>query len=168
MKGILSFILILSFLLPVIPMSAKKVKHNLKVETTQKGKSASDKGIHKGKEIKVTEGNDVAENLMKDCSFSGYEKEVNANNESFLLVNNSKDKITGFKIKIDYLDMQGRMLHSREIEKGCEVPNGETRKIDVPSWDAQHTYYYYLGNEPRRVATPYQVRIQPLTFWIEE
>ena len=64
--------------------------------------------------------------------------------------------------------MKGRMLHSRIVELDCEVPPEESRKFDITSWDKQHTYYYYLGNEPKKVATPFQVKFLPLSFRVKE
>lgn len=105
-------------------------------------------------------------NDLKKVGFAGYDKEPNSSKESFMLINNTDKDITGCEVRIDYLDMQGRMLHSRTITEACFVPGGETRRFDINSWDTQRTYYYYLGNQPRRVATPFQVVFHPLSFWI--
>lgn len=99
-------------------------------------------------------------------SFSGYDKQATSTIESFLLTNKSGYDISGIKVRIYYKDMKGRMLHSRDVSKKCNVRSGETQKLDVSTWDKQKSYYYYLSNEPRRVSTPYQVDIQPLAFWI--
>lgn len=99
-------------------------------------------------------------------SFTGYDKTVQSKKESFLIVNRSNAEIKKIGIRITYLDMKDRMLHSQDATVTCTVPSGETRKGDIPSWDIQNTYFYYLGPEPRRVATPYKVRFQPLWFMI--
>ena len=162
------------------PLSARKIKHSLTIDKESKSK-AHKKGTLSGMEIPVDSVMTTSDsslgnfqeiesevvNRLKECSFSGYDKEANSNLESFILLNNSGKVITGYKVRIDYLDMQGRMLHSRIVEEGCRVPAGENRRLDIKSWDTQHTYYYYLGNAPRRVATPYQVKFTPLSFWIE-
>ena len=98
-------------------------------------------------------------------SFSGYDKTVSSSIETFLVTNRNPIPIQRIEVRITYLDMNGRMLHSRVAEAYCFVPPGETRKADIPTWDKQKTYYYYLGPEPKRVATPYKVTIQPRAFY---
>lgn len=164
---------------------AKKIKNSFKIEKEKaakpaKGEFADGKEID-GKEINVSdtfidlsatgETEDEEQSLVNDlrkCSYAGFDKEMNSNIESFILVNPTGHSITGFRVRIDYLDMKGRMLHSRVVTLGCDVPPGENRRFDIKSWDKQHVYYYYLGNPPRRVATPFQVVFTPETFWIKE
>lgn len=157
---------------------AKKIKHSFSIE---KSKDNDSKSAHKrglpfiGREINLTDSSDPASPLhsalleqLKECSFAGYDKEPNSNIESFIFINSSHSMITGYRVRIDYLDMKGRMLHSREIKDTCSVPPNQTRRFDIKSWDKQHTYYYYLGNRPKRVATPFQVKFTPFSFWVCE
>ncbi|MDE5874059.1 MAG: hypothetical protein K2H15_00315, partial [Muribaculaceae bacterium] len=102
----------------------------------------------------------------KSVSFAGYDKQATSRTETFHVVNRSGAGLRKVKLRIIYKDMKGRMLHSRDVAAYCNVPPGETRKIDIPTWDKQFSFYYHLGNEPRRVATPYKVEIQPLIFWL--
>lgn len=152
---------------------AKKIKSTLKVEKESKiNKNKTDR--IPGVEILLAD----AENLngsetdslnfaLRNISFSGYEKEANSSKETFLLTNPTDTPITGFQVRIDYLDMKDRMLHSRVVTEPCFVPDGESRKLDIKSWDNQHTYYYYLGNEPKKVATPFKVTFTPISYWVE-
>lgn len=105
---------------------------------------------------------------LKNVSFSGYDKTVSSSKESFLITNHNAEAIEAIEVKITYLDMKGRMLHSREVRVSCYVPAGETRKADISSWDTQRTYYYHLGPAPKKVATPYKVKITPLRAVFEE
>ena len=168
MKLLLILLLFLGF---VPPASARKVKQTFKIEKSAGGSRKEGKKLKpqdfEGREISADDSLEWT-GKIREISFVGYDKEPNSNKESFLLVNPSDKKVLGYKVKIDYLDLQGRMLHSRIIEETCEVPAGETRRIDIPSWDTQHTYYYYLGNEPKRVATPFKVVFEPLSFRIIE
>lgn len=144
---------------------AKKIKTSLKVG--KETKKVADKQKDRGLEVVLSDSLTDFSNQLKGISFSGYEKEYNSGKESFLIVNPTLYPVLGYKVKVDYLDMQDRMLHSRIIEEDCFVPSGETRKHDINSWDKQHTYYYYLGNEPKRIATPYKVAFTPISFHID-
>lgn len=161
--------------------NAKKIKQSFKITREKEKKSKSGTDIFPGSEIILnasTLQNDSTnigewENISsinfthETIRFSGYEKEVNSNKETFLITNKSPLPIIRIKFEIIYKDKSNRMLHSREITKECNIPSQETRKIDIPSWDSQHTYYYYLGNQPKKIATPYKVEIIPLSIWIE-
>lgn len=95
---------------------------------------------------------------------SGYEKTLRSAKESFFITNRSDSTIDCISLHIDYRDMQGRMLDSREEVIDIEIPAGETRKADIPSWDKQRVFYYHLSPVPRNTsqATPYTVRISPV------
>lgn len=168
------FIFLLICLLSINISDAKKIKHSFKIEKELKNSLHKHSDI-KGREIILEdEENHAGDTIknptitsLKQMKFSGYEKESNSNKESFILTNPTHETITGFKVKIDYTDLQGRMLHSRIIEESCNIPGGESRKFDIPSWDTQHTYFYYLGNEPKKVATPFKVKFNPISFWID-
>lgn len=158
-------------------MEAKRVKHSLKID---KKKENNDKGARTmegaditGTEIMLTDSLEIVygdDNLSKlrEISFAGYDKEINSNKESFIIVNSSDYNLTGYKVRIDYIDLQDRMFHTRIVDSPIFVPARENRHIDIKSWDLQHTYYYYLGNEPKKVATPFKVKFTPLSFRIEK
>lgn len=92
---------------------------------------------------------------------SGYDKTLRANRESFFVTNGLPDSVTVIELCLtfDYMDLSGRQLHRLTRTVKCDVPSGQTRNLSVPSWDRQHTFYYYMSPAPRRVqATPYMVR----------
>lgn len=92
---------------------------------------------------------------------SGYDKTLRANRESFFVTNELPDSVTVIELCLtfDYMDLSGRQLHRLTRTVKCDVPSGQTRNLSVPSWDKQHTFYYYMSPAPRRVqATPYMVR----------
>lgn len=177
MRSILKCILVLITLaIAVTDLPARKVKQSLKITTEKKKSSSTDsigiedqrKKLSANGTVSVTMPNDTSVLFCPDSiTFAGYEKEVNSATESFLIVNNSDIEICGIEIKIIYKDLKDRMLHSRTLSQSCVVPPKETRKIYFKSWDLQKTYYYYLGNEPRKVATPYKIEIVPLAFFTE-
>lgn len=171
---ILACLLVTVSILGMSPMiSAKKIKNSFRIEKDSKKKAKPAEELP-GREITLADslslkGDPEVTTLLTqllECGFAGYDKEPNSNNESFILINKSERPIIGYKVRIDYMDMKGRMLHSRTIEEACLVPPGETRRFDIKSWDTQRTYYYYLGNAPKRVATPFQVKFTPISFRI--
>lgn len=166
--------LILVFACILTPSAdAKKIKSSFAVEK-KSGKSDPKVTLLTGREIVLSdslsdlkESDGIFQELNK-ISFVGFDKESGSNFESFIIKNEGTQRLRGFKVRVDYLDLQGRMLHSRTVEDTCLVPAGETRRIDVKSWDKQHTFYYYLGNVPRKVATPFKVKFHPISFRVDE
>lgn len=161
---------------------AKKVKLALKVpktaskDSSKAKKSGKDADSDNRKALKIKAdcdtvvylaGKGETAFLCDSVIFAGYDKGVSASKEAFHLVNRTDATLTGFSITITYLDMQGRMLHKRDVNWRCNVPAKETRLIEIPTWDRQKSYYYHLGKEPRSLATPYDVAITPLSFTIK-
>ena len=153
-----------------LDISAKRVKNSFSIsKSNSKKKEIKEK--FSGIGISLIDSISIASSGIEGIErvhFSGYEKEANSNMESFILTNTTDRDIFGFEVRIDYMDMQDRMLHSRVLKEELRVPPKESRHVDIKTWDSQHTYYYYLGNEPKRVATPFQVSFKPQRYWIIE
>ena len=165
--------------------NAKKIKQVHKIETPRSSNATNDLLTKKPKRIYTSDflicnddttfnnanstGNFTENNKINSftdsISFSGYDKPAPSSKESFHITNSSTKQINKVGIRITYLDLKDRMLHSRDVEVGCCVPGGESRLASIPSWDIQHTFFYYLGPEPKKVATPYKVTIKLL--WVE-
>ena len=180
-------LLLLSIFILVFSHSdAKKIKQSLKIDkekkaTTKKnqktssGKNAGSVSSEKDYGIRIdAEANDTVwleltpmrPFVVAGVIFAGYDKSINATKESIHVTNNSGHRLRAVTFQISYLDMKGRMLHSREVTQKCDVPDKETRKLDFPTWDTQKSFYYHLGQEPHRVAAPYDVRLRPIAFFI--
>lgn len=149
--------------------NAKKIKQVHKIETPRRVRGTSDLVMKKPKRImaedSVANGASELSGITDSISFSGYDKPTPSSKESFHITNSSTTTINKAGIRITYLDLKNRMLHSRDVEVNCCVPGGESRLASIPSWDIQHTFFYYLGPEPKKVATPYKVTIKLL--WVE-
>lgn len=101
----------------------------------------------------------VTSDAITPIRLSGYDKPLRSSRESLFVTNNTSRDIDGIVLSIDYFDASGRKLHSRMVTVRCDVPQGQTRKIDFPSWDTQQSFYYKLSPKPRRDgATPYDIR----------
>ena len=93
--------------------------------------------------------------------FSGYEKTLRSSKESFFVTNRSDSTVSRLWLDITYKDMKGRSLDTRSIDLDIDLPAGETRRIDLRSWDRQNVFYYHLSPVPRSShATPYRVNIR--------
>lgn len=94
---------------------------------------------------------------------SGYDKPLRANREALFLTNATGATLTGVELEIVYRDLKGRELHRRTVWVKCQLPPGATRRVDFPSWDTQHTFFYVRGIAPRRDRTaPYDIAIRAI------
>lgn len=100
--------------------------------------------------------------LFQLIHFAGYDKNQSSNKESFFVSNNSKYSLLKIKIEIEYLTIDGRQLHKRLLSKDLFITANETRKIDIPSWDTQKSFYYFRSQPARHPGNSYKVRIHPL------
>lgn len=91
----------------------------------------------------------------------GYDKPLRSSRECFFAINaDSIYSVESIYLTITYYDMDERMLHRRAVHIQQEVPAGQTRQLSIPSWDRQHSFYYYRSETPRRASgTPYRVTI---------
>lgn len=104
--------------------------------------------------------------------FSGFDKAANSSKESFFISNASEMIVTGLTIRLEYTDNSGKMLHSRVEMPEVNIPPGETRKVDIKSFDSQGSFFYHKSNPPRashsrKYATPFRVRIILLDVMLE-
>lgn len=89
---------------------------------------------------------------------SGYDKPLRSSQETVLVTNGFDRTLLSVDMTISYLDLQGRQLHGRVVGLPVVIPPGATRAVRFKSWDAQRSYYYYLGQKPKVDAvTPYKV-----------
>lgn len=98
----------------------------------------------------------------------GYDKPYSASKESVFVTSAlAGDTITALTVQIDYLTIGNDNLHSRTLGLSCVIPPGKTSRLQFPSWDATHTFYYYR-TPPARTPnlTPYKVRLTPVALTI--
>lgn len=94
---------------------------------------------------------------------SGFDKTVRSRTESFFATNALADSadIIELWVTLDYRDTHGRQLHKADHKVKCHIPAGQTRRLSVPSFDRQGTFYYHLSPAPRSSATtPFSVRAE--------
>lgn len=95
---------------------------------------------------------------LREVRLSGYDKPLRSTRESLFVTSSLPDTIRALRVKIDYYDMSGRRLHSRDVDIVADIPPADTRNVNFKSWDTQKSFYYHLGAKPRSgTATPYKV-----------
>lgn len=151
-------IAILSLIISGFAVDGKKTTIKLKtpVEKTSKGAT-------KYESISREEG-DTSAWAGDSVIFTGYDKKATANRESVFVINRTGRNIIMLRAILTYFDMKGRLLHKRQETIYSKIPAGETRKIDISTWDTQKSFYYISSGAPRRQATPYTVKITLLEF----
>lgn len=63
--------------------------------------------------------------------------------------------------------MRGILVGVDDNEITCDIPDGQTRKVDIPTFDRQHSFYYRLSQSPRRQASPFDVPIRILSLMLD-
>lgn len=142
-----------------IDASARKVATTIKAPG--KGETKRKRVKRKDIETIVPSAADSLEWARK-IVFAGYDKQASSSEESFFISNKGERQIKELRLRITYLDMEGRMLHQRDEELKIEIPAGETRKADIKSFDKQHSFYHIESNKPRNRATPFRTKIEIL------
>lgn len=157
--------LIYSLILPLViilgscsGMEARKVALRLKVpQELQKGALPAPGGEPL---------DSVAMAVVADSiRFAGFEKNASSTVESFFVTNNSNVAIRRMSVRITYRDLEGRMLHRREEDLDVELPQAETRRVSLKSFDTQKNLYYYRSNPPRKGGMPFTVDIELTAIW---
>lgn len=98
---------------------------------------------------------------------SGYDKTAGASKESFFITNHTPDTIQGICVEIKYFTLDRGMLHSRSENLATLLPPGETRRLDIPSWDRQNVFYYFKNTASGKAKgkTPYIVKMRIAKAW---
>jgi hypothetical protein len=104
---------------------------------------------------------------LSQISFSGFDKPSSSERESFFVTNNTDSRMTAFSIYIEYLSTDGRQFHKRFLKLDCDIPPSETRKVDIKSWDRQHSFHYISSNAGRNKTTPFTVKFIPVAYWLQ-
>ena len=90
-------------------------------------------------------------------SLKGFNKRASDSKESFFITNNTKQRMSAVRLLLRYTTMQGEMLTQRTVTVPVSLKPGETKLVEVKSFDVQRLFYYYAGPQPRKQATPFKV-----------
>lgn len=163
MSLIRRFVILLSLCaLLAMPLGAKKLRTSVK-PPRQPVDTESSPGS-----FMVNSGCDDCNNgyNLSQVTIFGYDKPATSRTESFFINNSTDCVLTAINLDIEYLSEDSVQLHKRFVPVKCEIPAGETRKIDIKSWDTQRAFRYVDSPATRRPATPYFVRISPVAYFL--
>ncbi len=89
--------------------------------------------------------------------FSGYDKPRQSRKETFFVTNKYSNTIKKLSVDFFYYDMDGRMLHKENHIIDCNIPSYETRRLNIPSWDKQLSFYYHKSKKAKQTGIPYKI-----------
>lgn len=90
-------------------------------------------------------------------TLKGFSKRASDSKESFFITNNTKHRMSAVRLLLRYTTMKGELLTQRMVTVPVSLKPGETKLVEVKSFDVQRLFYYYAGPQPRKQATPFQV-----------
>ena len=90
-------------------------------------------------------------------TLKGFSKRASDSKESFFITNNTKHRMSAVRLLLRYTTMKGELLTQRTLTVQVNLKPGETKLVEVKSFDVQRLFYYYAGPQPRKQATPFQV-----------
>lgn len=110
----------------------------------------------------LTEDSTEFAGIARGISFIAYDKKTSASKETFFVENGTDESIDEIAVRINYYNTSGKLIHSNdEVIKGV-FPAGETRKVDIKSWDTQKSFHYIHSTPSKKGSTPYTVSIRVL------
>ena len=90
-------------------------------------------------------------------SLKGFSKRASDSKESFFITNNTTQRMSAVRLLLRYTTMNGELLTQRTVNVPVSLKPGETKLVEIKSFDVQRLFYYHAGPRPRKQATPFKV-----------
>ena len=90
-------------------------------------------------------------------AIKGFSKRASDSKESFFVTNRTSHRMSAVRLLLRYTTMNGELLTQRTVTVPVSLKPGETKLVEVKSFDVQRLFYYYAGPQPRKQATPFKV-----------
>jgi len=90
-------------------------------------------------------------------TIKGFAKRASDSKESFFITNNTRHRMSAVRLLMRYTTLNGELLTQRSVTVPVSLKPGETKLVEVKSFDVQRLFYYYAGPQPRKQATPFKV-----------
>ncbi len=131
---------------------------NMRRSTPPKARRAA---VNTPAERLVVEYDTIATPPADSIAVDGFEKPLRSMRESMTIHNNTSRTVEAVELDMVYTDTGGRMIHRARHTVSAAVPAGESRRIDVPTFDSSATFYYRHSKRPRYTshATPFDVDV---------
>jgi len=163
---ILVYIATVMMMCLALPVSARKTGYKLAVEEVGKT-DTEEQQMSKGSFMVASQCTDCNNGYsLSQIAFTGYAKPQNSATETFFITNNTDRIMTGITLYIEYQTTYDRQLHKRFVRLSCNIPPGETRLADIPTWDKQKSFHYEKSASSRHGGTPYKVIFDPVSFYL--
>lgn len=148
---------------------AKKTGYRLSATTMTASRSKSspnDSDFAAGSFMVASQCNDCNNGYRLDqISFSGFDKPSTSKKESFFITNNTDRVMSAVSLYIEYLTPEGKMLNKKFLKLSCHIPAGETRAVQIESWDTNSSFHY-TGSRSRKGSNPFTVTFDPVAFYL--
>lgn len=82
-----------------------------------------------------------------DVTMVSYEQGWSDDNGTIALRNNTDKEVKRVTFEITYLDMKGNALDYEEYTERVSIEPGKTKKVDIPAYEHDRSYHYYLTPE---------------------
>ena len=99
-----------------------------------------------------------------DITLRGFAKRASDSKETFFVTNNTSRRISAVRLLLPYTQVDGTMLHEREVSVPVTLAPGQSQLVGITSFDRQRQFYYYGGPRPRKSATPFRVAYRLLGY----
>jgi len=97
-------------------------------------------------------------------TLKNFSKRAGDTKESFLVTNNSAHRMSAVRLRLRYTRLNGEIIHERDVTVPVSLKPGETRNVEIRSFDTQRNYYYYAGPKPRKEAVAFRVAFRLLGY----
>lgn len=90
-------------------------------------------------------------------SLKGFSKRASDSKESFFITNKTTQRMSAVRLLLRYTTIDGELLTQRTVNVPVSLKPGETKLVEIKSFDVQRLFYYHAGPRPRKQATPFKV-----------
>lgn len=141
----------------------------LVAQNTRRGTMVVEPEIEEGLTADTIVQDTIVAPLSSQIEVNGYDKPLRSRRETFFVTNNTEQAINSLVFTITYYDSKHRQLHSATHRAGVAIPTGQTRQLNLKSWDVQQQFYYSRSTVPLRTqqASPFDVTINIDTVFVD-
>lgn len=102
----------------------------------------------------------TSEDTLRAVTMVSYEQGWLDSEGTLALKNNTDENIHNISYRITYLDMKGNALDYHDFSSGIEVAPGMTRKVNIPAYEHERNYSYYLSDAVPGRAHKFKIRFE--------